>query len=51
MFILVGGDSGISYDFIFYTDKEGKFKSGFCTQVVLDLCEIVPKSISHKRFL
>jgi hypothetical protein len=50
MFVLAGGDSGICFDFIFYTGKEGKSKNGFCTQVVLDLCEKVPRSINHKLF-
>ncbi|CAF3853099.1 unnamed protein product [Rotaria sp. Silwood1] len=50
MFILAGSDSGICYDFKFYTGKEGKPEHGLCTQVVLDLCETVPRSINHKLF-
>ena len=50
MFVLAGGDSGICYEFIFYTGKESKSKYGFCTQVVLDLCETIPRSINHKLF-
>ena len=50
MFVLAGGDSGICYDFNFYRGKESKSKYGFCTQVVLDLCETIPRSINHKLF-
>ncbi|CAF1258417.1 unnamed protein product [Rotaria sordida] len=50
MFILAGNGSGLCYDFIFYTGKEGKSVHGLCTQIVLDLCETVPRSINHKLF-
>ncbi|CAF1479637.1 unnamed protein product, partial [Rotaria sordida] len=50
MFLLVGGKSGICYDFIFYTGKNDKKKHGFCTDIVLDLCETVPRFINHKVY-
>ncbi|CAF1406134.1 unnamed protein product [Rotaria sordida] len=50
MFLLAGGKSSICYDFIFYTDKNDKKKHGFCTDIVLDLCEIVPRFINHKVY-
>lgn len=50
MFVLAGGESGICYDFIFYTGKSDKSEHGFCTNIVLALCETVPRSINHKLF-
>lgn len=50
MFLLAGSDSGICYDFIFYTGKGDKRKYGFCTDIVLDLCETVPRFINHKLY-
>ena len=38
------------YDFIFYTDKGDKRKYGFCTDIVLDLCETVPRFVNHKLY-
>ncbi|CAF1571150.1 unnamed protein product, partial [Rotaria sordida] len=46
----IGGKSGICYDFIFYTGKNDKKKHGFCTDIVLDLCETVPRFINHKVY-
>ncbi|CAF1588696.1 unnamed protein product [Didymodactylos carnosus] len=50
MFVLAGGESGICYDFIFYTGKGDKTEYGFCTNIVLALCETVPRSINHKLY-
>ncbi|CAF3598220.1 unnamed protein product [Rotaria sp. Silwood1] len=52
MFLLAGGESGICYDFLFYVDKSDfdTQEQGFCTKVVLELCETVPRSIMHKPF-
>ncbi|CAF4222863.1 unnamed protein product [Rotaria sordida] len=50
MFLLVGGKSSICYDFIFYAGKNDKKKHGFCTDIVLDLCETVPRFINHKVY-
>ncbi|CAF1435480.1 unnamed protein product, partial [Rotaria sordida] len=48
MFLLAGGKSGICYDFIFYTGKNDRKKHEFCTDIVLDLCETVPRFKNHK---
>ncbi|CAF3223249.1 unnamed protein product [Rotaria sp. Silwood2] len=50
MFVLAGGESGICYDFIFYTGKGEKSEYGFCTKIVLALCETVPHDINHKLY-
>ncbi|CAM4740376.1 unnamed protein product [Rotaria magnacalcarata] len=52
MFLLAVGESGICYDFLFYVGKSDfdTQEQGFCTRVVLELCETVPRSIMHKRF-
>jgi hypothetical protein len=50
MFVLAGGESGICYDFIFYTGKGEKSEYGFCTNIVLALCETVPHGINHKLY-
>ncbi|CAF1505066.1 unnamed protein product [Rotaria sordida] len=50
MFLLVGGKSGICYDFISYTGKNDKKKHGFCTDIVLDLCETVSSFTNHKVY-
>jgi hypothetical protein len=50
MFVLAGGESGICYDFIFYTGKGEKSEYGFCTKIVLALCETVPHGINHKLY-
>ncbi|CAF4434747.1 unnamed protein product [Rotaria magnacalcarata] len=50
MFLLAGGESGICYDFVFYTGKGNKQEHGFCTDIVLDLCETVPRFINHKLY-
>ncbi|CAF3396410.1 unnamed protein product [Rotaria sp. Silwood2] len=50
MFLLAGGESGICYDFIFYTGKSDKPEYGFCTNIVLDLRETVPQAINHKVY-
>ena len=50
MFVLAGGETGICYDFIFYVGKGDKPELGFCTNIVIDLCETVPRSSNHKLF-
>ncbi|CAF3441226.1 unnamed protein product [Rotaria sp. Silwood2] len=50
MFLLAGGASGICYDFIFYTGKANEPKYGFCTDIVLKLCETVPRMMNHKLY-
>ncbi|CAF1550329.1 unnamed protein product [Rotaria sordida] len=50
MFLLAGGNSSICYDFIFYTGKNDKKKYGFCTDIVLGLCETVPRLINSKVY-
>lgn len=50
MFVLAGGESGIYYDFIFYTGKGEKSEHCFCTKIVLELCETVPRRINHKLY-
>ena len=50
MFLLAGGSSGICYDFVFYTGKSNKSKYGFCTDIVLDLCETVPPMMNYKLY-
>ena len=50
MFLLAGGTSGICYDFIFYTGKADTSQYGFCTDVVLELCQTVPFMINHKVY-
>ena len=50
MFVLAGGETGICYDFIFYTGKGDKTEHGFCTNIVISLCETVPRSIGHQLF-
>ena len=50
MFVLAGGETGICYDFIFYTGKGEKSEYGFCTKIVLALCETVPHDINHKLY-
>ena len=48
MFVLAGGERGICYDFIFYTGENDKQKYGFCTDIVLHLCETLPHFANHK---
>ncbi|CAF3879446.1 unnamed protein product, partial [Rotaria sp. Silwood1] len=43
-----GGKSGICYDFIFYTGKGNQQQHGFCTDIVLNVCETVPRFANHK---
>ena len=50
MFLLAGGASGICYDFILFTGKQGGSQHGFCTDIVLQLCETVPRSLNHKLY-
>ena len=50
MFILAGDDNGICYDFIFYTGKSDKRRHGFGTDIVLDLCETVPRFANYKVY-
>ncbi|CAF4020199.1 unnamed protein product [Rotaria sp. Silwood2] len=50
MFLLAGGKSGICYDFIFYTGKGNQQQHGFCTDIVLDVCETVPRFANHKVY-
>jgi hypothetical protein len=48
MFLLAGGETDICYDFNFCTGKGEKSEHGFCTKVVIDLCETVPRGMNHK---
>lgn len=50
MFLLAGGSSGLCYDFIFYTGKANKREHGFCTDILLKLCETVPRMMNHKHY-
>lgn len=50
MFLLAGAQTGICFDFIFFTGKNGKTANGFCTDIILQLCETVPNQINHKLF-
>ena len=50
MFLLAGGESGICYDFVFYTGKASKTEYGFCTNIVLELSETIPRLMNHKLF-
>ena len=50
MFLLAGANSGICYDYIFFTSKSDKTEYGFCTSIILKLCETVPRSINHKLY-
>ena len=50
MFVLAERDSGICYDFIFYTGKGEKSEYGFCTRIVLVLCETVPRGMNYKLY-
>lgn len=50
MFVLAGGQSGICYDFILYTGKSDASEFGFCTDIVLKLCETVPRMINRKFY-
>ena len=50
MFVLASGESRIYYDFIFYTSKSDKRDYGFCTDIVLDLCETVPRIASYNAY-
>ncbi|CAF5106279.1 unnamed protein product [Rotaria sp. Silwood1] len=45
-----GGKSGICYDFIFYTGKGNQQQHGFCTDIVLNVCETVPRFANHKVY-
>ncbi|CAF4509013.1 unnamed protein product, partial [Didymodactylos carnosus] len=50
MFLLAGAESGICYDFVFFTGKSGKSEHGFSTKIILQLCETVPHGINHKLY-
>jgi hypothetical protein len=50
MFLLAGGETDICYDFILYTGKGEKLVHGFCTKVVIDLYETVPRGMNHILF-
>lgn len=50
MFLLAGGESGICYDFVLYTGKGDKAEYGFCTDIVLTLCETVPRNLNHQLY-
>jgi hypothetical protein len=50
MFVLADGESGICYDFIFYTDKGNNSEYEFCVKIVLGLCATVPRLINHKLY-
>ena len=50
VFLLAGYGSGICYDFLFYYGKSDldTEEKRFCTKVVLELCETIPRSNMHK---
>lgn len=50
MFLLCDSISGICYDFIFYTGKMNEPEYGFCTDIVLKLCETIPKMMNYKLY-
>ncbi|CAF0781681.1 unnamed protein product [Rotaria sordida] len=50
MFLLADSISGICYDFIFYTGKTNERQYGFCTDIVLKLCEGIPKMMNYKLY-
>jgi hypothetical protein len=50
MFLLAGGSSGICYDFIFYVGKTNEPEHGFCTDIVLKLCETIPRMMNYKLY-
>ena len=50
MYLLAGGDSGLCYDFVFYTGKGDEPHYGFCTDIVLKLCETVPRLMNYKLY-
>ncbi|CAF1455356.1 unnamed protein product [Rotaria magnacalcarata] len=50
MFILADSISGICYDFIFYSAKANEPQYGFCTDIVLKLCETIPKMMNYKLY-
>ncbi|CAF2058572.1 unnamed protein product [Rotaria magnacalcarata] len=50
MCILADSISGICYDFIFYTGKANEPQYGFCTDIVLKLCETIPKMMNYKLY-
>lgn len=50
MFLLAGGESGICYDFIFYTGKGNEPEYGFCTDIVLKLYQNVPHMMNYKLY-
>jgi hypothetical protein len=50
VFVLAGGESGICYDFVLYTGKGDKVEHGFCTDIIITLCETVPRSNDHQLF-
>ena len=50
MFLLADSISGICYDLIFYTGKTNGRQYGFCTDIVLRLCETIPKMMNYKLY-
>ena len=50
MFLLAGGESGIWYDFAFYTGKVNTTERGFCTSITLELCETVLPIMNYKLY-
>ncbi|CAF1619795.1 unnamed protein product [Adineta ricciae] len=50
MYLLAGGQSGICYDFAFYTGKANGTQHGFCTDIVLQLSETIPRMKNYKLY-
>lgn len=49
-FFLAGGNSGLCYDFVFYTGKADKTQYDFGIDVTLELCKNVPQNINYKLY-
>lgn len=50
MFLICSSASGICHDFVFYTGKGDNPQHGFCTDIVLQLCETVPQMANYKLY-
>lgn len=50
MFLLLGSESDICYDFGFYTGKANTTEHGSNTDITLELCEIVPPMMNYKLY-
>ena len=46
--VLAASDSSLCYEFIFYASKNSKQEHRSCTDIALDVCETVSRSVDHK---